>query len=59
MKRWIGLGLASLGLAMAANAAYVVGDTPTDFTCTDWNGNSWNLYAQRGKVVFINFGATW
>jgi peroxiredoxin len=37
----------------------MVGQTPTDFTCNDWNGGSWNLYAQRGKVVVINFGATW
>jgi peroxiredoxin len=40
-------------------ATWAVGDTPPDFTCTDWNGNSWNLYSHRGKVVMINFGATW
>lgn len=42
-----------------AMAVYSVGDVPSDFTCTDWDGNSWNLYDQRGKVVLINFGAIW
>jgi peroxiredoxin len=44
---------------LPASAAWLVGQTPTDFTCSDWNGGSWNLYEQRGKVVLINFGATW
>lgn len=48
-----------LFLVSVANAIWTVGQTPADFTCTDWNGNSWNLYAQRGKVVLLNFGATW
>lgn len=49
----------SLGMVGPASAVWLVGSTPTDFTCTDWNGQSWNLYAQRGKVVLLNFGATW
>jgi peroxiredoxin len=57
MKRVMMLGL--LGLALAAQAEYNVGQVPPDFTCTDWNGNTWNLMAQRGKVVLLNFGATW
>lgn len=48
-----------LALGSQAGAVWTVGTTPTDFTCTDWNGQSWNLYAQRGKVVLLNFGATW
>lgn len=59
MKRIIALGVVGLGMALGAHAEYVVGQTPADFTCNDWNGGSWNLYAQRGKVVVINFGATW
>jgi len=59
MKRILGLGIATLGLALTVQAEYGIGDTPPDFTCTDWNGNSWNLGDQRGKVVLINFGATW
>jgi thiol-disulfide isomerase/thioredoxin len=57
MKRM--MVLAWFGLALAAHAEYSVGQTPPDFTCTDWNGGSFHLYAQRGKVVLINFGATW
>jgi len=59
MRRVIALGVATFGLAVAAQAEYQVGQTPPDFTCTDWDGGSWNLYDQRGKVVLINFGATW
>ncbi|MDP2360760.1 MAG: hypothetical protein Q8O14_08405 [bacterium] len=59
MKNAIALGVVTLGMALSAEAAWMVGQTPTDFTCNDWNGGSWNLYAQRGKVVVINFGATW
>lgn len=51
--------LAGLLQISAAQAIWTVGQTPTDFTCTDWNGESWNLYAQRGQVVLLNFGATW
>jgi hypothetical protein len=59
MRHAMALGIATLGLALGAMAEYSIGDIPPDFTCTDWNGGSWNLYAQRGKVVVINFGATW
>lgn len=30
-----------------------------DFTLTDINGQSWNLRALKGKVVLLNFWATW
>ena len=30
-----------------------------DFTLTDITGHSWNLRALRGKVVLVNFWATW
>ena len=47
----------------SAVAEYSVGSVPPDFTCAttrpDLHGSSWNLYSQRGKVVMINFGATW
>jgi len=51
--------LAGLLLAATAQAAWTTGQTPADFTLVDWNGQSWNLYAQRGKVVLLNFGTTW
>lgn len=59
MRRLFVLGVVGLGMALSANARYAVGDTPDDFTLTDWNGDSWNLYEHRGKVVLLNFGATW
>ncbi len=59
MSRALVMGLLGLGLAAAAQAEYAVGQTPPNFSGTDWNGNPWSLYAQRGKVVMINFGATW
>ncbi len=55
MKRVMAIGLLLLG-ASVSQAVYVVGDTPSDFTCTDWDGNSWNLYDQRGKVLIMSFG---
>jgi cytochrome oxidase Cu insertion factor (SCO1/SenC/PrrC family) len=58
LKRFV-FALGMLCVAQGAWATWAVGDTPPDFTCTDWNGNSWNLYSHRGKVVMINFGATW
>jgi thiol-disulfide isomerase/thioredoxin len=57
MKRVLMFGL--LGLMSVARAEYSVGAVPPDFTCTDWNGNTWNLAENQGKVVLLNFGATW
>jgi len=59
MKRLVVMGMMGLGLALGARAEYAIGAVPPDFTCTDWDGNSWNLYENRGKVVLLNFGATW
>ncbi|MFA7330219.1 MAG: redoxin domain-containing protein [Candidatus Delongbacteria bacterium] len=57
MKRLLLVGL--FGLLGVARAEYAVGVVPPDFTCTDWNGNTWNLADNLGKVVLLNFGATW
>ncbi len=58
MKKLLSLGIL-LSLSLAASAAWEVGETPSDFTLNDWDGGTWNLYEQRGKVVLMNFGATW
>jgi hypothetical protein len=58
VRRYFALALL-LFSAQWASAAYEVGQTPSNFTLSDWDGGSWSLYAQRGKVVFLNFGAVW
>ena len=59
MKRSLAIFSLVLFLAGIGYAEYPVGAEPPDFGCNDTNGNPWNLYAQRGKVMLINFGATW
>jgi peroxiredoxin len=46
-------------LTTAARATFPVGAEPPDFSCTDTYGSVFNLLEQRGKVVLVNFGATW
>ncbi len=52
------------GLALTGTAAFAQlspGSTAPDWTFTDLNGNSWNLYTllAQGKTVFIDVSATW
>src|SRR4051812_46193468 len=44
-----------------ANAQLADGCIAPDFTATDINNNSWNLYdiLDQGKTVFIDISATW
>ncbi|MCR5882787.1 TlpA family protein disulfide reductase [Rhizobacter sp. J219] len=53
--------LGSLLLAAAgwANAAVTVGSNAPDFTLRTLNGPNMRLQEQRGKVVLVNFWATW
>ena len=36
-----------------------VGKTAPDFVLLDASGKVWNLSGLKGKVVFVNFWATW
>jgi len=45
--------------AMAKLEADDVARSKADFTLTDLSGKSWTLRSLRGKVVLINFWATW
>jgi len=38
-----------------ASAQYKVGDTVTNFTLADVNGDSISLFDFRGKVILLNF----
>ena len=56
------LGLASATLSIAATAAFAGDRAPRsapDFTRKDLSGNSLSLLRYRGKVVLLNFWATW
>ena len=43
----------------AADDKATVGLTAPDFSLTDKNGKTWTLSSLKGKVVFLNFWATW
>ncbi len=42
-----------------APAVRTVGKPAPDFTLEDMNGKTWHLADLKGKVVFVNFWATW
>lgn len=52
------LVFASLLMAGAAQATWLVGETPPDFTLTDTAGQDWTLSEHLGQVVLLNFGQT-
>jgi peroxiredoxin len=43
----------------AAEDRAAVGLTAPDFSLTDKDGKTWTLSSLKGKVVFLNFWATW
>ena len=60
MKKILSL-FAGVALSVSAFAQLTPGSTAPDWTFTDLNGNSWNLYTltSQGKTVFIDVSATW
>jgi peroxiredoxin len=53
------LGATLLAAAGWASAAATVGAAAPDFTLRTLNGPNMRLQEQRGKVVLVNFWATW
>ncbi|MCF8237132.1 MAG: T9SS type A sorting domain-containing protein [Saprospiraceae bacterium] len=53
--------LVMLGFLQPAQAVLPDGSHAEDFTVTDLNGQTWNLYTllDQGKTVYIEFSATW
>ena len=45
--------------ANVGTAQYAGGETVTDFTLNDVDGNPVSLYQFKGKVIVLNFFATW
>lgn len=60
MKKLL-LSIALFAGTFSASAQLADGTTAPDWTFTDLNGNSWNLYSltAAGKTVFIDVSATW
>lgn len=60
MKKVLSL-FAGVALSTTMFAQLTPGSTAPDWTFTDLNGNSWNLYSltAQGKTVFIDVSATW
>jgi cytochrome oxidase Cu insertion factor (SCO1/SenC/PrrC family) len=46
-------------LSNSMYAQYSVGQTVTDFTLNDVDGNAVSLYDYQGEVVLLNFFTTW
>lgn len=64
MKRWMYAVLllavfAAVGCSKQAEKAAVEGNYAPDFTLKDLNGQSVQLSSLKGKVVLVNFWATW
>lgn len=62
--RWLLLALvfllpAGCGPGDQPGATAVVGQPAPTFTLTDLHGKNWRLDDLKGKVVFLNFWATW
>ena len=53
--------LIMIGIFVAGevSAQYAVGDTVSDFSLMTTTGNTRSLYTFKGKIIVLNFFATW
>lgn len=60
---WVGLaallGLLFFGLLNAGRGSIKIGEPAPDFTLTTFDGQVYNLAELKGKVVLVNFWASW
>ncbi|MBE0596984.1 MAG: redoxin domain-containing protein [Desulfuromonadales bacterium] len=56
---WSSAAVAAGGRPQGAPSTVKVGQSAPDFTLKDLQGNQVSLSSLRGKVVFLNFWATW
>lgn len=54
-----GLALTGLGVSASAQAGAVVGKPAPDFQLTSLDGHALSLASLKGKVIVVNFWATW
>jgi cytochrome c biogenesis protein CcmG/thiol:disulfide interchange protein DsbE len=53
------LGLLFLGLLKAQQGSYKIGQPAPEFSLTSYDGQEYSLASLRGKVVVVNFWASW
>lgn len=58
-RKWLAPAWASLWLALAVTPVFAAMPTHPALKVTTLDGQSWNLSAQRGHWVIVNFWATW
>ena len=66
MKKWLLWGglvllltILALGLIRTQQGQIGVGERAPDFTLTTFSGETYHLQELRGKVVVLNFWASW